>query len=137
MGVSIDASIYDIPSAAVHMQQFLYKHAEHRRPEATMDPKDFILTVGPDFGVILDDKFVMVYNEYYEWYNPASNFNQAVNMYYFGTTDLHSLMGTYDDCFPWLNGHTVKGGAEPLDRESALSLGLDYPEADLYDEDDD
>jgi hypothetical protein len=42
MGVSIDASIYDIPSAAVHMQEFLDKHAGHRRPEATMDPKDFI-----------------------------------------------------------------------------------------------
>lgn len=88
----------------------------------------------PNFGAVVGDKFVMVYNEYYEDYNPTSNFLESANMYYFGTNDLYSLLGTFKYIFGWLGGETVPGGAAPLDIDTAAELGLDYPEYDMIED---
>jgi hypothetical protein len=81
---------------------------------------------------------VLVQNEYAaDGYDPASNFRNAVNMYYYGTSDTYELMDSFEDTFPWLSGNRVEGYADPMDSDLAQELGLDYPDRDLYDEDDD
>lgn len=133
MGASIDARVYHIDTVVGQMEAFLETHAEHRRPEATVEPADFIEKVMPNFGVVVGEHFVMVYNEYYEGYNPTSNFLHSAHTYYFGDSDLYSIIGTFEDIFDWLGGEEVTGGAEPLGVDIAKELGLDYP-GEYYDD---
>lgn len=133
MGVSIDAEIYDIATMTEQFESFLAEHSAYRR-ENTVEPAVFLEKVMPNFGAVVGDKFVMVYNEYYEDYNPVLNFLESANTYYFGTNDLSSLLNVYNYIFDWMGGEDVTGGAEPLDVDSAAELGLDYPGRDLYDD---
>ncbi len=137
MGVSINARIFNVDDVVKHMNAMLIEHSETRRPQATATPLEFLEKVGPSFGYYDGKIFVMVYNEYYEDYNPTSNFSNAVNMYYYGTSDTYELMDSFEDVFPWLSGIDVEGGAEKMDSDTAQELGLDYPDRDIFDEDDD
>lgn len=128
MGTTIDAGVFHTDTVVGQMEAFLEKHADHRRPEATVEPAEFVDKVAPNFGMFIEGYLVMVYNEHYEGHNPVLNFLHSAHTYYFGASDLYSLIGVIDDIFDWLGGDDVPGGAPELDTETAKELGLDYPE---------
>lgn len=89
MGVSIHGSAYPLQSLLDQMDDFVIRNGGYR--ENALSPEGFLRTVVDDFGILLDDHFVTVCNEYYEDYNPEYNFTAAVQRYYFPEKD-------WDEC---------------------------------------
>lgn len=106
MGVSIDLHIYDYFD--------LIKDIRKQVSETENVPEDrtlnfFVENILPEFGIRTGDKFVTLWNEYYEEYNSGSELMQAVSLY-FGL----------EDC--WLGDYETSGHANA--REVLDSLGI-------------
>jgi hypothetical protein len=85
MGVSIHGSAYSIDHLVVEINKFVTDNGGYR--EGALDPRSLIVIIGSKFGLILEDKFITVYNEYYEDYNPDYEFSAAIKEYYFPNHD--------------------------------------------------
>lgn len=81
MGVSINLHIYPVESLVREIDQFVMEEGGYR--EGALPAREFLSKVGNEFGRLTTDEFLVVWNEYYEDYNPASNFLSAVDDYYF------------------------------------------------------
>jgi hypothetical protein len=81
MGVSIHGSAYSVDYLVVEINKFVVENGGYR--EGALDPRSLIHIIGPEFGLILGDKFITVQNEYYEDYNPDYEFTVAIREYYF------------------------------------------------------
>lgn len=81
MGVSIDLQVYTVSSLLDEIE----KHVEESggRREGALPPREWFTKVAEHFGVVDCGKFYVVWNDYYEDYNPANNFLQCVDDYYF------------------------------------------------------
>lgn len=89
MGVSIDLHIYDYDSLVDEIRKVV-ESAKSVPEDRTVE--DFVERVLPHFGVRLGDKFVTLWNEYYEDYNAGAELMHAVDLY-FGTE--HTFLGGY------------------------------------------
>lgn len=85
MGVSINLHVYQRDRLVADILKFVKDEGGIR--EGALIPHDFLEKVGPEFGILTDKQFLVVWNEYYEDYNPCSNFLQAVDQYYFPGRD--------------------------------------------------
>lgn len=83
MGVSINLHVYKVDQLLNDIEEYL-EHEGGRRPDS-LPPRQWFMKVAESFGALENGKFFVVYNEYYEDYNPCSNFLQAVDKYYFPT----------------------------------------------------
>jgi hypothetical protein len=81
MGVNIHGKAYNVDDLVVEIHKFVEENGGYR--EGALAAGEFFYEIADDFGVVLDDWFVTVYNEYYEDYNPSHEFNKAVTTYYF------------------------------------------------------
>lgn len=81
MGVSIHMSSYNYYALATQISDI----ADMAKTEGRT-AQEFIDRVLPKFGVVAGDKFLTLYNEYYEDYNAQGAFWTAIDMY-FGTED--------------------------------------------------
>lgn len=109
MGVSINAHVYDVKE--------LVQNIEHTKTKATdLTPGQFLEKVAPEYGAILGDKFVVIWNDYFDEYNPAVKFLNIVGRY-FGIEDFWS--SSYD---------RIEGAVE--DESIYEQLGLDPYEDD-------
>jgi hypothetical protein len=112
MGVSIHGDAYRIIDLLEYMEAWVAKNGGYR--DDALKVEDFLYKVADDFGVVLDDWFVTVYNEYYEDYNPESNFFSAVQTYYFPEVDWDEYDYGDEHQEFWPNGNFRKyfgGGA--------------------------
>lgn len=109
MGVSIHGDAVKVSEVISQIENYVDKMGGVR--EGALNPVEFFEKAGPQFGIILDDHFVLVYNEYYEDYNPSYNFDRAVSLYYFPYVDVDE---DYDKHFS-LTGTTYFGGGANAD----------------------
>jgi len=96
MGVSIGLHVYDKDRLVKDIDAHVRKNGGYREGAHRAD--SFLELVGPKFGVVTADKFMVVWNEYYEDYNPGSNFLSAVDDYYFPD---HEKLGEESDDGYW------------------------------------
>jgi hypothetical protein len=90
MGVSIDLHIYDYFDLVRAIGEEAQKAAAISNDRSL---NDFVERVLPKFGVRTGDKFVTLWNEYYEDYNSGSELFRAVELY-FGVDDV--FLSGYD-----------------------------------------
>ena len=89
MGVSIDLHIYDYFDLIKEIKGLVDENGGI--PEGrSLD--EFVEKVLPEFGVRAGDKYVTLWNEYYEDYNAGSELFRAVEKY-FGLDDV--FLGSY------------------------------------------
>lgn len=81
MGVSINLHVYDVPLLLADMDKYVADNGGLR--EGALPPRQFFDKIAEYFGPVVDGKFYVIWNEYYEEYNPASNFLSIVDRYYF------------------------------------------------------
>lgn len=81
MGVSIDIHIYNIGELLDEIETYVKKEGGYR--EGALPVRQWFTRVAPKFGVVEGDKFFLLWNEYYEEYNAATAFLNAVDRYYF------------------------------------------------------
>lgn len=81
MGVSINLHVYQVPPLVREIDKFVMEEGGYR--EGALSPHKFLSAVGDEFGRLTTDEFLVVWNEYYDNYNPAYNFIKAVDDYYF------------------------------------------------------
>lgn len=118
MGISIDLHVYPRATLERDIEKFVVQEGGFR--EGAVPPERFLSLVGNHFGELTADEFYVIWNEYYEDYNPASNFLQAVQQYYFPDREPHAVADEeykqrtgreyYDDFYP-NNYQTYSGGA--------------------------
>lgn len=114
MGVSINLRVYPLASLVDEIDKFVLEEGGYR--EGALSPTEFLIKVGDEFGRLTSDEFMVVWNEYYENYNPASNFLTAVDDYYFperrdreegeGVPESYKNGQGYYDTF-WTNKYTT------------------------------
>lgn len=80
MGVSIDLHIYDY----LDLVSDISRTAESQGIPEGRSVQEFVDIVLPKFGIRAGDKFIVLWNEYYDDYNSGSEMLSAVDMY-FGT----------------------------------------------------
>lgn len=87
MGVNIHGEHHRISEVFEAIESFVNKNGGYRK--GALSPSEFFYKVADQFGVVLDDWFVTVYNEYYSdsGYNPSYEFDNAVQRYYFPLKD--------------------------------------------------
>lgn len=109
MGVSIHGEAYKVSDVISQITAFVEENGGRR--EDALPPAQFFAKVAPEFGLIIGDTFVTVWNEYYDEYNAASNFHGAVDHYYFPNheKDAEESERGYWDGF-WLDGGKSFGG---------------------------
>lgn len=116
MGVSIDAHVYDQAKLVDEINSFVNNHGGVR--EGALLPDEWLEKVGNEYGLLIGGKFIVVWNEYYEEYNPASTFLNDVVKYYFP----HNVRNEdYDYDFWAASYSTIDGGVEDV-------LGSLFPE---------
>lgn len=138
MGVSINLHVYNKDRLVSDIDRYVVKNGGYR--EGAHRPDSFLELVGPEFGVVTADKFMVVWNEYYEEYNPASNFLEAVDHYYFPN---HEQLGEesengYWDTF-WSDAYSTESeGNQALDvLETVFPAEFDWEKGTLRDRSDD
>ena len=90
MGVSIDLHVYDYFDLVKQITEAVEKNGG--APEGrTLN--EFVEKVMPQFGMRAGDKFITLWNEYYEDYNSGYELMHAVDLY-FGTEDTY--LGNYE-----------------------------------------
>ena len=110
MGVNINASVYRTKDVIAQVERF------NQRTDVE-PPAVLLAKIMPEFGAVIGKRFVLIWNEYYDEYNPASEFLDFITRYY-GASE--------DDDF-WLEGGaTVTGGANA--DEVASELGINLPD---------
>lgn len=82
MGVGIDIHIYDYEALCNDIVELSVNSPIDRTPEF------FIENILPKFGVVSNDKFITLWNEYYEEYNSGLELMHAVDLY-FGIEDTY------------------------------------------------
>lgn len=115
MGVSIHGDAFEVSKVIAQIEDYVEKQGGLR--EGALNPVAFLEEAGPQFGIILGDHFVLVYNEYYEDYNPSYNFDRAVSIYYFPHVDVDE---DYDKHFSLEGGTYFGGGANAEEVLSGL-----------------
>lgn len=107
MGVSIDIHSYDYAALCTQISDI----ADMANTEGR-SAQEFIDVVLPNFGVIAGDRFVVLWNEYYDDYNSGSELMKAVDLY-FGIED--TFLGNYG-YVPHANAYEVleELGIEPI-----------------------
>jgi hypothetical protein len=106
MGVSINAHVYDQAALVDEINSFVNNHGGIR--EGALLPDEWLEKVGNEYGLLIDGKFIVVWNEYHEDYNPATTFLGDVVKYYFPETD-------EDDYDFWSSNYTtIDGGVEDV-----------------------
>lgn len=89
MGVSIDIHVYDYADL---IKQITEVSQQNEKLESDRTVTDFVERVLPEFGFRSEDKWVTLWNEYYEDYNSGSELFRAVELY-FGVDDVY--LGDY------------------------------------------
>ena len=118
MGVSINASVYRTKDVIAQVERF------NQRTDVE-PPAVLLAKIMPEFGAVIGKRFVLIWNEYYDEYNPASEFLDFITRYY----------GVNEDDFFWLGGGIdVPGGANA--DEVAYEVGIDLPEGEDDEPDD-
>lgn len=79
MGVSIHGTILDLQKLADTLRERLSETAADTK---FLEPSQFLATVAPFFGHVEGNTFYTIWNEYYDDYNPASNFMEIIERYY-------------------------------------------------------
>ena len=115
MGVSIHGDHIRVGEVIRQIDAYVKKNGGYR--EGALPADEFFDKVATDFGAVLDQHFVLVYNEYYEDYNPSYNFDRAVSLYYFPYVDLDE---DYDKHFDLENTTYFGGGANAEEVVSAV-----------------
>jgi len=112
MGVSIDLHIYDYFDLVKSIQEVV--DGADEIPEGRT-VNEFVEKVLPRFGIRAGDKFVTLWNEYYEDYNSGSELMRAVELY-FGVEDVFLSNYTWGEN---ANAHEVLDdlGIEPISVE--------------------
>ena len=111
MGLTIDGGIYSRQHAIEEIDEKIGDIGDK------LSPTDLLDKIIPRFGwVVDDDRFVIIWNEYYEDYNPGTEFLSFISRYY-GIEDL------------WIDHKWITGGACADD--VAYELGIDLPEEEL------
>lgn len=105
MGVSIDMHIYDY----FDLVKNITRQAEEGGIPEGRSVNEFVEKVLPEFGFRAGDKYITLWNEYYEDYNSGSELMQAASLY-FGL----------DDC--WLGGYDYGGSANAREVLSDLNI---------------
>lgn len=90
MGVSIDLHVYDYFELVKQIQKVV-DEAENVPEGRTV--QIFVDDIMPKFGFRAGDKFITLWNEYYEEYNSGAELMHAVDLY-FGTED--TFLGGYE-----------------------------------------
>ena len=104
MGVSIDIHSYNYAALCTKISDIAaMANTKDRTAEYFVD---FIL---PEFGVVAGDRYLTLWNEYYDEYNSGSELMRAVDLY-FGVED------TY------LSGYDYIGGANAYEVLEALHI---------------
>lgn len=108
MGLSIDGGIYSRQNAINEINEKIGDISDK------LPPADLLDEIIPRFGWVADDdQFVIIWNEYYEGYNPGTEFLSFISRYY-GIEDL------------WIDHDLIVGGACADD--VAYELGIELPE---------
>lgn len=81
MGVNISLHVHQVETLLNEIEEHIEKNGGYR--EGALPVREWFLKVAPEFGVVEGNKFLVVWNEYYEVYNPASNFLKVVDDYFF------------------------------------------------------
>lgn len=105
MGVSIDLHIYNRDALVDDIHNYVIDNGGYREGAHRAD--SFLEVVGSEFGILTPTQFFVVWNEYYEEYNPGSNFLSAVTRYYFPR-------GDQDDTF-WSSSYEIDEGGKTSD----------------------
>lgn len=110
MGVSINLHVYDKDRLVTEIDEYVKKEGGYREGAHRAD--SFLTLVADSFGLLTPTQFLVVWNEYYEDYNPASNFLNAVDKYYFPErNEDNALDGGWWESF-WADSYsTCSGGA--------------------------
>ena len=108
MGVSIDIHVYDYFNLVKEITKAV-KEGGVEIPEGR-SINDFVERVLPEFGLRAGDKFVTLWNEYYEGYNAGAELFAAVDLYF-------GLDGTFLDGYDWVGGANAHEVLEALDIE--------------------
>ena len=80
MGTNICLHVYDVSAVLEHMQEFI--RVNNLDTEGKDKPGTFFFKTVRHFGVVHDGLFYVVWNEYYDEYNPASEWLGMVKTYY-------------------------------------------------------
>lgn len=117
MGISIDASVYAVADIKATVQRLATRNTDNHPVNETLD------SILPLFGAVVEKNFVIVYNEAWDDYNPAFEFeNFLVRLY--GVPD-EERWGAH---FPAKSLHEVTGGANADD--VAYTLDIELPDED-------
>lgn len=103
MGVSIDIHVYNLDTLLPDIEKHVEDNGGYR--EGAIPVRQWFLKVSPEFGIVADGKFYTLWNEYFEDYNAASQFLEAVDMYYFPERDEDEHDGF------WCSGYETVSGA--------------------------
>lgn len=108
MGISIDVHVYDYEQLVNDIRE----KAEGVEIPEGRSVEFFVQNILPEFGLVCGDKFVTLWNDYYEYYNSGAELMNAVELY-FGVKD--SFLGKYH-ILPHTNAQEVLDslGFEPL-----------------------
>lgn len=82
MGVSIDIHVYDY----FNLVKDITRQAEEGGIPEGRTINEFVEKILPEFGIRAGDKFLTLWNEYYEDYNAGSEMMRAARLY-FGLED--------------------------------------------------
>ena len=116
MGISIDMHVYDYFNLVKQIKDAVGGQIPEGR-----SLNEFVEKVLPEFGVRAGDKFVTLWNEYYEEYNGGYELFRAVRLYF----------GLKDE--PYLGGYEWAGNANAYEIFEALEIEPLVDEED-YDE---
>lgn len=107
MGMSIDLHSYDYAALCTEISDIADMANTKDRTA-----QEFIDRVLPNFGVLAGEKFITLWNEYYDDYNSGSELMRAVDLY-FGIEDI--FLGGYS-YVPHANAYEVleELGIEPI-----------------------
>ena len=112
MGVAIDNHVYDYFYLVHEIQKLIDEEPDRIKEGRTLD--EFVEKVMPEFGYRSGDKFIVLWNEYYEDYNSGTEFLRAVGLY-FGFEDV------------WFDKYETFGGANAYEVLAEV-IGDDFDE---------
>jgi hypothetical protein len=81
MGVSIDMHVFKVIDLIADIEKQLDKE-KIEIPEDKLGPEELLELIMPKFGMVIGDKFYILWNEYYEEYNSASEILTFIRRYY-------------------------------------------------------
>lgn len=105
MGCSINLHVYPVASLLKDIEEFVEESGGRR--EGALPPREFFSKVADQFGEVADGKFYVVWNEYYEDYNPAINFLKIIQEYYFPNQDTDFWADDYETISEGANAHEI------------------------------